>query len=204
MKYRVKALLMVALAGLVLPIGSVMSESIWGSENLIGDRAFKVHDLISIVIREQNQASTKDDTNTKREVSRDLDLIDFFGLRGRGFKEGSGSGRPAIRLRSETERDKTGEIKHKEQFTARITARIVEILPNGNLVFEARKTIRIGEEESTILFSGEVRPRDIKEDNTVVSDNVADARIEYRGRGEVTDAVKRGWLSKLFDYTNIF
>ena len=199
-----KVLAVFVLAGLVLPAGLCRSESIWGSENLIGDKEYRVHDLISIIIKEVSQAETKNDTSTEKDNSRDLDLLDFFGVKGSGFKEGNTSSRPAIRYRHNVQRTKTGAIRHKEQFTARITARIVEVLPNGNLVFEARKTVRIGEEESTIVFSGEVRPEDVDADNTVRSDNVADARIEYKGRGEVTDAVRRGWLSKLFDYTNIF
>ncbi|MBN1808747.1 MAG: flagellar basal body L-ring protein FlgH [Planctomycetes bacterium] len=197
-------LAVIVLSSLVLPAGICRPDSIWGSENMIGDKTYRVHDLISIVIKEASQAQTENDTSTEKDSSRDLDLIDFFGLKGRGLKEDNPSSRPAIRYRHSLQRTKNGEIRHKEQFTARITARIVEVLPNGNLVFEARKTVRIGEEESTIVFSGEVRPQDVDADNTVYSDNVADARIEYRGRGEVTDAVKRGWLSRLFDYTNIF
>jgi flagellar L-ring protein precursor FlgH len=178
-------------------------ESIWDSENLIADRRYKVHDLITIIIKEQSQARTSSTAEAKRGSIRDLDLIDFFNVKGAGFKEGP-STRPAIRYRYQSERDKEGEITHKEDFTARITARVIEVLPNGNLVFEARKAVRIGEEESTIVFSGEVRPQDISESNTVVSDYVADARIEYRGRGAVTDAIKRGWITRLFDFANLF
>jgi len=194
----------VVLTSLMVPAREIVSESIWGAENLIGDKVFEVHDLISIVIKEQNQAATKDDTTIRRDSNKDLDLLDFFGARGRAFTQGSNNADSAIHYRYRSDATKSGEIKHKESFTARITARIVEVLPNGNLVFEARKTIRIGEEESTLIFSGEVRPQDVNDDNTIQSDNVADARLEYRGKGETADAVKRSWIGKLFDYTNIF
>jgi len=203
-RIRILILLAMILAALVLPNGLCRSESIWGSENLIADHKYNVHDLISIIIKEQSQMATKNDTNVTKNNSRGMDLLDFFGARGTGFQEGNDSNNSAIRYRHNLQRQTSGEIKHKESFTARITARIVEVLPNGNLVFEARKTVRIGAEESTIVFSGEVRPQDIQEDNTVSSDFVADARIEYRGKGEATDAVKRSWIARLFDYTNIF
>ena len=183
---------------------AVEPESIWQDENMIADRKYRVNDLVTIIIKEQSQARTKSTSGAKRSHIRDLDLIDFFAVRGRGFREGSPSTRPAIRYRYQSERDKEGELTHKEDFTARLTARIVEVLPNGNLVFEARKTIRIGEEESTIVFSGEVRPQDTSDDNTVLSDYVADARIEYRGKGAVTDAIRRGLITRLFDFANLF
>lgn len=195
------------LRAVLLPIlitCSARTESIWDSENMIGDRKFRVHDLITVVIDEQSEARTEGTQEAERSSVRDLDLIDFFGVRGRGMQAGNDSTRPAIRYRYSAERDKEGEITHREDFTAKVTGRVVEVLPNGNLVFEARKSIRIGEEMSTIIFSGEVRPQDISESNTVHSDFVADAHIEYHGKGAVTDAIRRGWLTRLFDFANVF
>ena len=77
-------------------------------------------------------------------------------------------------------------------------------MPNSNLVLEARKTVMVGEETSTLIFTGEVRRKDVKDDNTVDSDRVADAQIVYKGRGVVTDANRRGWLARIFDFLNIF
>lgn len=192
------------LAVLLLTTLTARPESIWDNENMIANRKYRVHDLVTIIVKEQTRAQTRDTSDVRRRSTHDLDLLDFFGIKGRGFRDGGGAGRRAIRYQYEAKRDKEGELTHREDFTARLTARIIEVLPNGNLVLEARKTVRIGEEESTVVFSGEVRPRDVSLANTVLSDYVADARIEYRGRGAVTDAIRRGWLTRLFDFANLF
>jgi flagellar L-ring protein precursor FlgH len=78
------------------------------------------------------------------------------------------------------------------------------VLPNGQLMLEARKRVTIGEERSELILTGRVRPEDVRSDNTVLSDRVADSHIQYRPKGAVADANKRGWLHRLFDFINIF
>ena len=97
-----------------------------------------------------------------------------------------------------------GEIKHQEKFEARITAEVIEVLPNGTLMIEARKRVSIGEERSELILTGRIRPQDIRAGNTVDSDRVADSHIQYRPKGAIGDTNKRGWIHRLFDFINIF
>ncbi len=76
---------------------------------------------------------------------------------------------------------------------------VADVLPNGNLVIEGVRLVTFSGESQYVVLHGLVRPDDINPDNTVVSTNVADARVEFFSEGSLTDAQKRGWLSKLYE-----
>ena len=78
------------------------------------------------------------------------------------------------------------------------------MLPNGNLVFEGIREISFSKEQQFVSLRGIIRPYDIQPDNTVLSSNVADARIEIVSEGTLTDAQKKGWLLRLNDKINPF
>ena len=91
-----------------------------------------------------------------------------------------------------------GAIERKGKLRATLPVRVKRVLPNGDLYVEGTKVVMVGAEEHHIYLSGLVRARDIGEDNSVASSRVADAEIEYTGRGDVTDQQRRGWGSRLF------
>jgi flagellar L-ring protein precursor FlgH len=82
---------------------------------------------------------------------------------------------------------------------ATITARIINVLPNGNLMIEGRRNIKVNNEDQEIMLEGTIRPRDISPNNTVNSIYVADARISYSGRGIISDRQSPGWLMNIVD-----
>jgi flagellar L-ring protein FlgH len=89
--------------------------------------------------------------------------------------------------------DRSGSI------TASIGARVAEVLPNGNLVLFGRREMKVNNDVQYIIVSGAVRPEDIGSDNRVQSTYIADARIEYLGRGAIADKQKAGWVTRLLD-----
>jgi len=184
--------------------------SIWGGGNLMADRSFSKHDLVTISIREQSTANTKLEAQYDKKNDLSLEIAKAFSLErtpGGGVSYRpltSTSKKPELDIQSERKHDTSGEIKHKETFQAQVTAEVIEILPNGQLVLEARKRVKIGEEESTLVLTGRCRPQDVRTDNTVDSDRVADPHIQYNPKGAVNDATKRSWLTKLFDFVNVF
>ncbi len=185
------------------------AQGLWGPENLVGDRKIGKYDLVTVVIREKSRTTTTTETETAEESQLDTAVTQWFTNQGTAVRPQANpttatSQMPSARGGHSRERENEGEISHAETFEARITARIIEIMPNGNLVLEARKSVHVGEEESTLIFTGEVRRKDVADDNTIDSDRVADAQIIYKGRGVVTDANRRGWLAKIFDFLNIF
>lgn len=179
------------------------------SEDPIADRTFRVHDLVSIIVRESAKATTKTETDLSKSSTVDLDVSDWFtverdGLKIKGANPMSATGAPRIGVSYSRTHEGDGEIKHDGKFEAQLTAEVVEVLPNGNLVLEARKEVRVSEELSTLVFTGVVRPQDVRPDNTVLSDKVAREQVEYIPNGAVADMNRRGWLARFWDRLNIF
>jgi flagellar L-ring protein precursor FlgH len=81
---------------------------------------------------------------------------------------------------------------------------VMQVLPNGSLVVRGEKQLRINRGNETIRLSGIVRPADIGPDNRVPSTRLADARIDYVGRGEISRASRQGWLQRLFSIVTPF
>jgi flagellar L-ring protein precursor FlgH len=92
-----------------------------------------------------------------------------------------------------------GSTSRQENLNATITARVIDVLPNGNLLIEGRRNIKVNEEDQIIVLEGTIRSRDIAQDNTVNSIYVADARISYSGRGIISDRQSPGWLMNILD-----
>jgi flagellar L-ring protein precursor FlgH len=90
-----------------------------------------------------------------------------------------------------------GAIQRKGQLSATLPVRVREELANGDLYIEGTKVVMIGAEEQHLYVSGIVRVRDIAEDGSILSSRIADAEIEYTGRGDVTDQQRRAWGSRL-------
>ncbi|MEW6266667.1 MAG: flagellar basal body L-ring protein FlgH [Thermodesulfobacteriota bacterium] len=96
----------------------------------------------------------------------------------------------------------TGDAKttRDESMTAQISARIIQVLPNGNLVIRGSREITVNYEKQYIIIQGVIRPQDVSPDNTISSSYIADAKIDYAGEGDLSRQQRQGWLSRLLDY----
>ncbi|MRR38206.1 flagellar basal body L-ring protein FlgH, partial [bacterium] len=94
----------------------------------------------------------------------------------------------------------SGATTRKENLAATMSAKIVEVLPNGNFLIEGRRNVKVNNEDQIIILEGTVRPRDVSPDNTVSSSLIADARITYTGKGVISDRQRPGWLMNILDY----
>jgi flagellar L-ring protein precursor FlgH len=94
----------------------------------------------------------------------------------------------------------SGAKQKSDKVTATIAARIVDILPSGNLVIEGNREILVDQEKQTISVKGIIRQKDIDASNTVLSTSIADAQITYTGKGVLSDANRKGWLSSVIDW----
>ena len=95
--------------------------------------------------------------------------------------------------------DGSGKTRRSGELSAIISARVVDILPNGNLVLEGKKDTIVNNELQFVVLSGIIRPEDINEENTVLSTMISDARIEYSGKGVIADEQGPGWLRRALD-----
>ena len=165
-------------------------------------RAHKVGDLVTINIVETSKASKQADTKTGRTSSIDAGISNLLGYENKMKSWGvpkAFDNTAMFKASMGNNFDGSGSTSRDETMTASITARVMEVLPNGNLVIEGTRKIRVNNETQNIVLSGVIRPMDISPDNTVLSTYIANARIAYTGNGPVSDKQRPGWLARVLD-----
>ena len=106
---------------------------------------------------------------------------------------------PGIKFGGTSDFKGGGDVKNSQSITARAAVLVTDVLPNGNLVIAGARRITFSGETQNIVLHGVVRSADIGSDNTILSSNIADARVEFIAEGMMSDASKRGWLSKVYE-----
>ncbi|SNB47037.1 flagellar basal body L-ring protein FlgH [Geobacter sp. DSM 9736] len=185
------------------PRRSYADGSIWqaSSGGIAEDmKARKKGDSLTVVIAEQASASNEATTGTSRSASVSAGIPNLLGLETKmtGIKNWMDLSR-LINASTDSTYDGTGSTTRREDLNATITARVIDVLPNGNFLIEGRRNVRVNNEEQIILLQGMVRPRDITFDNVVYSTSIADARITYTGKGIISDRQRPGWLMNILD-----
>ena len=160
-----------------------------GPVGLIADKtASRPGDLITIVISETQDVRNEETSDLKTESDLDYALNSF------NLKPNMFSTLPDMKSGKSDTFKGTANYQKSGAFTARLTAVVVDTLPNGNLVISGRREIRIDRETKVIEISGVIRRFDIKPDNTITSELVADARVSYTGSGPLTRTTNRHGL----------
>ncbi|RMH40720.1 MAG: flagellar basal body L-ring protein FlgH [Deltaproteobacteria bacterium] len=160
------------------------------------DRAGRVGDILIVRIEESEQATRDATTKLARSTQRSASASGLLGSAASAVGLDSAG---LIGLSSERTFDGSGKIERKGRLVATLPVRVRRVLPNGDLFVEGTKVIMVGAEEHHLYVSGLVRPVDIGPDNTISSTRLADAEIEYTGRGDVTQQTRQGWLARLLD-----
>lgn len=155
-------------------------------------RARFVGDTLTVNIQEKVQASKKSENKTTRNQTVDMGVPTIIGL---PFKSVQGI---TLSANDSNNFNGKGENTSSNDFTGTLTVTVIEVFPNGNLLVSGEKQIGLKEGEEFIRFSGVVNPNTITFANTVVSTQVADARIEYKANGFIDSAQVMGWLSRFF------
>jgi flagellar L-ring protein precursor FlgH len=171
--------------------GSIYDPAV-GPINMIADKtARRPGDLITVRIVENQEVKNEETAQLRKATTLDYKL-DAFDIKPEAFD-------PLPRLAASSKDDFNGTANYEKNgaFNARITAMVMDVLPNGNLVIKGRREIRIDDETKVIEFSGVVRRVDIRADNTVLSELVSDARVSYTGEGQLSDTTRRRGLGNL-------
>jgi flagellar L-ring protein precursor FlgH len=163
------------------------------SRTLFEDRRARyVGDTMTITIAESNTASTKSNTKVSRSASISASAGPIAGLPGRSFDGMALTGASSNSL------DGKGDAAATNSFTGTITVTVIEVLPNGNLLVSGEKQVAIAQGTEYIRLSGVVNPYFINAANTISSSQIADARIEYKESGTISEAQVMGWLARFF------
>jgi flagellar L-ring protein precursor FlgH len=183
--------------------GSIYSEAQAGY--LEDTRALRTGDVVHIRIDEQADAQGGATTNLSKESNRESSVTSLLGLMP-ALKKAYPNVDPESLLSMASSYDFAGEGKTQRagKLKGSIAVRVKLTLPNGDLFVEGTKVVMINHEEQHLYVSGVVRPADIEGDNSVASSLIADARVEFTGRGDINDQVERGWLNKFLDFINPF
>jgi flagellar L-ring protein precursor FlgH len=182
--------------------------SLWraGSRTFFKDqRARRVGDLLTVRVTINDTAQVANETKLSRATT---DAANVGGLPGAilspilpsSVKPGNNTGvAPLINNNSTTTNDGNGSVNRSEQLTTNIAAMVTQILPNGNMVIEGKQEIRVNFEMRELIVAGVVRPADIASDNTIDSTKIAEARIAYGGKGQITDLQQERYGQQVVD-----
>ena len=177
---------------------SLWSESI--SRNVAADKkARRVGDILTILIQENNGATRQNNTTTAKKASVNAAISSIlYGPAASGLLTKKGQ-YPALNYTADTEFNGGGSINNAETITAQMAVRIVDVLPNGNMVVEGQLRTSFSGEKQDAVVRGTVRPDDITANNTLYSYNIADASIQFISKGTITDSQRKGWFTRVWD-----
>ncbi len=179
--------------------------SLWRERSELGElfsnpKARRVGDILTIRIVENSTATNKASTSTDRSSSLSASMDAFFNMEKRypsdhpffnPFSSVGGS--------IDSQFGGSGATQRSGALSAYMTAQVVEVLPNGNLIIEGNREVRVNAENQMITLTGVVRPRDVSADNEILSTYIADARISYSGTGILNDRQRPGWFTRIMD-----
>lgn len=175
--------------------------SLWQDRLMVSDlRARRLNDLVTIRITESTTATVKGDLSTSRVGANSWSAPSLFSrLASLGI--GSGGAATTAPTTANTNTFKgAGNTDRSAVFTATITARVVKVLGNGNLIFEGYRDIQLNNETQRLYVAGMIDPVFLDVNNSVASTQVAELKVGYGGQGVVDETTKPGYVSRLLNY----
>jgi flagellar L-ring protein precursor FlgH len=175
--------------------------SLWrtGARSFFNDqRAAKIGDILTVNIEIQDSAQVNNTTARSRTSNTEAGIQALAGLEGNLVGSGV-SLDPAVGFDSTTSSNGTGSVNRQETVNLTVAAVITDRLPNGNLVIGGSQEVRINNELRELLVSGVIRPEDVAADNTIEHTKIAEARISYGGRGDISQVQRDKYGKLLYD-----
>ncbi len=197
---------------LIFSIGvfAVEVDNPYGEQDLLTQpRASKKHDRVTIEIDEKTSAKNEATTDTSKQSSAKWSLSKLFKI----TKDKDGDiiaqafpdiRKPEIDVSSERKHTGEGETESINSAKTTLSGEVIAVMPNGHLVIEAISTITVNEEARSVVFTGRVDPADLDSKNTVNSKFIIEKKVKFTGKGDVADAIRRGWFAKVFDFLSPF
>lgn len=184
-----------------------------GADDLVKPRAGRIHDRVTFLINEKTDTKIEAKNDLSSSNNNILDVSNWFklGSNSKGnrqlkpysVKSDDGSftdnDEPQIDFSSDMEHDGEGKTNRKATFTTKLSGEVIEVLPNGHLVVQARKSIHINEETQEVLLVGTVDPNDLNDASEIDGDKVIDLKVALKGKGDVADTIRQGWMSKMIN-----
>ena len=183
-------------------VASYNPNSLWrnGSRAFFKDqRATHVGDLLTVTVNITDKANRSNETQRSRTNKENSGIDDFIGAKTLGLQAQKVLPGRILTADSTSSSDGKGSVNRTEALQTNVAAVVTQVLPNGNLVVEGKQEIRVNYEIRELVVAGIVRPEDIQSDNTIDSNKIAQARIAYGGRGQITDVQQPRYGQQVMD-----
>ncbi len=164
------------------------------------NKASRRGDILTVVVSETAATQSSQEKKSSKDSSIDAGVSQFLFPPAVSALGTKGGALPATKLAAKSDFTGGGSVNNTQSLTARAAVLVTDVLPNGNLVIEGVRVVIFSGETQFVVLHGLVRPDDISSGNNVASSNIADVRIEFISEGSLTDAQKKGWLTKAYDY----
>ncbi len=200
-----KALLLRSAACVLLGVSALRADSLWTSagspeRSMFSDKkAGRNGDILTVIVSETAATSSSQSKKSNKESSIDAGISQFLFPPAASALGTHNGALPGTKLSGKSDFSAGGQISNSQSLTARAAVLVTDVLPNGNLVIEGVRMVKFSGESQYVVLHGLVRPEDVSASNTIASSNIADVRIEFISEGSLTDAQKKGWLTKLYD-----
>jgi flagellar L-ring protein precursor FlgH len=181
---------------------SYNANSLWrnGSRAFFKDqRAARIGDILTVTVNITDKANIANETQRSRTSKEDSGVSDFAGKQLLTGSAAKALGGRLLTADSTASSDGKGSVNRQEALQTNVAAVVTQILPNGNLVVEGKQEIRVNYEIRELVVAGIVRPEDIQSDNTIDSSKIAQARIAYGGRGQISDVQQPRYGQQVMD-----
>ena len=178
--------------------------SLWraGSRAFFKDqRAQEIGDIVTVIVNINDSANLSNGTSSSRDESNNLAVPQLGGLQESlaGIFPNSVDPTNFLNTTAGLETDNKGQIERSEEVNIRVAAIVIQELPNGNLVLSGRQETRVNSEIRELALGGIIRPQDIDSNNTISADDIAELRLSYGGRGQLSDIQKPRYGTQIVD-----
>jgi len=183
----------------VLSPGSRYTPGVFGP--LVGQDGYerRIGDIVTVRVKETSRTSLAAATSTSKRNRHNAALRTLLGIEKRILKAHKDLEEIGFDFESGADFEGRGDTSRDSEVEAIITCQVIDVLDDGNLRLWGWKQVRVNRETQYVVLDGIARPRDVKLDNSVSSDLLAQARIEFSGSGVVSDRQGPGWLSRVLD-----
>lgn len=175
-------------------------ESLWRDIGpgflFIDSKARHAGDIVTVLVTESSALNRQAETNTKKKSTNSANLSSLFGL--------PLGDKTKYAFEGANEHKGSGSVTRSDEVTAKVAARVVKVLPSGNLIIEGRRAVLANDETQYLAVSGVIRPEDITPANTILSTQVADAEIVLEGKGALAEKQRPGLLNRFADWLFLY
>ena len=180
------------------------ANALWQADarNFFNDqRARRVGDILTVRIDISDRANVSNQSDRRRQSNTSVGVPNLLGLERTAQRAAGGAFDPATLIEAEGTSRSQGQVSiaREDRVTLTVAAVVSDILPNGNFVISGRQEVMVNAELRELTVAGVIRPEDVAADNTIRHTQIAEARIHYGGRGQITAVQRPGWGQRVVD-----